>query len=92
MRGQERPLVKVQPPLQGDSTMEGSQGTTEAWHHEKLGEAIDEGKAPAAMETPGMKISWRRAETWHHVTGSEPLKRGQGTLGKDAASGDSSIL
>lgn len=42
MRGQERPLAKVQPQLQGDSTMEGSQGTTEAWHHEKLGEAIED--------------------------------------------------
>lgn len=71
--------------------MEKSRGTTEVWQHEKIGEAIDKGKAPAAVEAPGMKVSQERAQTWHHVTGSEPLKRGQGALGKGAACGDSSI-
>lgn len=72
--------------------MEKSRGTTEVWQHKKVGEAIDKCKAPAAVETPGMKVSQGRAKTWHHVTGSEPLKRGQGALGKGAACGDSSIL
>lgn len=42
--------------------MDGAQIIIEDWHQEKPGEATDEGKALAAVETPGVRVSWRKAE------------------------------
>lgn len=34
------------------------------------------GEATGAVKSPGLKWSWRETEVWHHVAGSESLKRG----------------
>lgn len=44
------------------------------WTCERPGEITDEGSGPVIVEAPGLKRSWRKAETWQHVARSESLK------------------
>lgn len=41
--------------------------------------AIVEGVTSVAVRASGLKVSWREAEAWHHVVGSESMKTGQKT-------------
>lgn len=59
----------------------------EAQYGERPGEAIGEEAVSGIVEAPGLglKGSWREAETWHHVAGSESLKRTQEAIGESTA-------
>lgn len=54
--------------------MKRSWGEVKAWPYERPGETTGEGSGPVTVEAPGLKRSWRKAETWQHVAGSESLK------------------
>lgn len=41
---------------------------------------IDEGKTPDAVESPGLKSSWKEDEAWYHGARLEPFKRIQEKL------------
>jgi hypothetical protein len=46
--------------------MKGSWRAAEAWPFERTGEAIGEGAASVADESPELKGSCRELEAWHH--------------------------
>ena len=56
--------------------MKGLWRAAEAWYCERPWKANGTGTASVAVEAPGLRRSWREVVTWHHVAGSESLKRG----------------
>lgn len=55
--------------------MKGSCSAVKAWHCERPWKVNGTGAASVAVEAPGLRRSWREVAAWHHVAGSELLKK-----------------
>jgi hypothetical protein len=46
--------------------MKGSYRAAEAWHCGKPWKVLGEGRASVLVDDPGLKMSCKEAEAWHH--------------------------